>query len=90
MLSVALPAANGTDINVECVDVEPGSGQAYPSYRIYVVDRGGRAELVKEWPAKPNKTMRPKAHTDLRPRQIERVEIRDSATDSPLLRAYLR
>lgn len=85
-----LPVGDGTDINVECVDGQPGAGGGYASYRIYVVDRTGQAELVKEWPAKPNKTMRPKAHTDLRLRQIERVEIRDSATDAPLLRAYLR
>lgn len=85
-----LPVGDGTDINVECVDGQPGSGRTYTSYRIYVVDRSGRAELVKEWPAKPNKTMRPRAHTDLRLRQIERVEIRDSATDNPRLRAYLR
>lgn len=85
-----LPVGDGTDINVECVDGQPGSSRAYASYRIYVVDRTGRADLVKEWPAKPNKTMRPKGHTDLRVRQIERVEIRDSATDEPLLRAYLR
>lgn len=88
-----LPAADGTDLNIECVYGEVGaplSGGAYAEYSIYVVDRGGRTELVKKWPVKPNKTMRPQAHTDLRPREIERVEIRDSATDEPLLRADFR
>lgn len=88
-----VPVDDGTNIAVECVYGEigePKAGGANERYRIYVVDRGGRSELVKEWPAKPNKVMHPSGHTGLRVRQIEKVEIRDSATDETLLRAYLR
>ena len=87
-----VPVANGTEIAVECVYGQVGepSPGAYASYDIYVVGRDGRDELVKDWTAKPNKTMRPDGHTGLRVRQIEKVEIRDSATAQTLLRAYLR
>ena len=45
--------------------------------------------MVKEWPAKPNRTMTPSAHTDLKIQQIKAVEIRMSATDETVLRATL-
>ncbi len=87
-----VPDENGTSIAVECVYGEVGEPTqgAYASYDIYVVGRDGQDELVKYWKAKPNKTMRPDGHTDLRVRQIEKVEIRASDTDETLLRAYLR
>ena len=51
--------------------------RGYAKYAIYVVDRSGNASMVKEWPAKPNRTMTPSGHTDLKIRQIKAVEIRD-------------
>jgi hypothetical protein len=88
-----VPIKGGTGIAVECQygEVsEPRPGGAYAEYSIFVVDRSGRAELVKKWPAKPNKVMRPSGNTDLRVNQIAQVEIRDSTTDQTLLRAPLR
>ncbi len=88
-----VPAQDGgTDVKVECqygeVD-EPAHG-AYADYSIVVVDRGGQTQLIKQWPAKPNKVMRPGGHTPLRISQIDQVQIRDSASDEVLLRAPLR
>ena len=87
-----IPVSDGTDVAVQCsygeVD-EPRPG-AYAKYRIYVIDRSGHASMVKEWPAKPNKVMRPSGHTPLKVRQIDAVEIRASANDETLLRATLR
>ena len=87
-----IPVADGTDLAVQCAYEEVGAPQSggYMKYRIYVVDRSGHASMVKEWPAKPNKVMRPTAHTPLKIRQIEAVEIRRSDTDETLLRATLR
>ena len=86
-----IPAEQGTDLAVECVyhTVIEHDPQAYDDYRIYVIDRSGRAWLVKEYPIKPNKVLRPTAHTELKVRQISTVEIRDSK-DETLLRAALR
>jgi Putative zinc-finger len=87
-----IPVEDGTDLNVQCSygeTNEPEPGGAYAEYSIYVIDRSGNASLVKEWPAKPNRTMTPSAHTDLRVRQIEAVEIRLSDTDETVLRATL-
>jgi Putative zinc-finger len=84
------PVADGTDLAVQCsYDDEPRPG-GYAKYRIYVVDRAGHASMVKEWSAKPNKVMRPTAHTQLKVRQIEAVEIRASDSDETLARATLR
>ena len=88
-----VPIKGGTDIAVECQYGEigePRPGGAYAEYSIFVVDRSGHARLVKKWPAKPNKVMRPSGNTDLRVSQIAVVEIRDSMTDQTLLRAPLR
>ena len=87
-----IPVSDGTDVAVQCSygeSNEPRPGGAYASYRIYVVDRSGHEAMVKEWPAKPNRTMTPSGHTDLKIRQIAKVEIRASATDETLLRATL-
>ena len=88
-----VPIEGGTDIAVECQYGEASStqpGGAYAEYSIFVVDRSGQAEMVKKWPAKPNKVMRPSGTTDLRVSQISQVEIRDTMTDQTLLRAPLR
>ena len=88
-----IPVANGTDVAVQCSYAEsnePEPGGGYETYQVYVVDRSGHELLVKEWPAKPNRTMRPTGHTDLRIRQIAKVEIRDLEDDETVLRATVR
>jgi hypothetical protein len=87
-----IPVADGTEVAVQCAygeSNEPEPGGGYEMYRVYVVDRSGHESMVKEWPAKPNRTMRPTGHTDLKIRQIEKVEIRASDTDETVLRATL-
>jgi hypothetical protein len=88
-----IPGEDGTQIRVECVYAEvndPRPGGAHESYSIFVVDRSGQAEEIKEWPATPNKQMRPTATTPLKVFQIAELEIRESETDLVLLRAQLR
>ena len=88
-----IPVPDGTQIKVECVyaevnDPRPGSG--HETYSIFVVDRSGHASEIKEWPATPNKQMRPSGTTPLRVSQISDLEIRQSETNEVLLRATLR
>ncbi len=52
-----------------------------------MVDRSGHASEIKEWPATPNKQMRPAGTTPLRVSQIADLEIRQSDTNEILLRA---
>jgi len=86
-----VPIKGGTGIAVECQYGEASEpGAVPPEYSIFVVDRSGQAELIKKWPVKPNKVMRPSGSTDLRMSQISQVEIRDTMTDQTLLRAPLR
>jgi len=47
------------------------------------------ASEIKEWPATPNKQMRPSGTTPLRLSQIADLEIRQSDTNEVLLRAPL-
>jgi hypothetical protein len=87
-----IPDTNGTQVKVECVyaevnDPRPGSG--HEIYSIFVVDRAGHASEIKEWPATPNKQMRPSGTTPLRLSQIADLEIRQSDTNEVLLRAPL-
>jgi hypothetical protein len=87
-----IPGKEGTQIKVECVyaevnDPRPGSG--HDTYSIFVVDRSGKASEIKEWPATPNKQMRPSGTTPLKPSQIADLEIRESNTNEVLLRAPL-
>ena len=87
-----IPVANGTDVTVQCSygeSNEPSPGGGYEGYRVYVVDRSGHESMVKEWPAKPNRTMRPSGHTPLKIRQIAKVEIRES-DEATVLRATVR
>ena len=88
-----IPVANGTDVAVQCTygeSNEPTPGGGYETYRVYVVDRSGHESMVKEWPAKPNRTMKPSGHTPLKLRQIAKVEIRDLEDDETVLRATVR
>jgi len=85
-----IPDTDGTQIKVECVyaevnDPRPGSG--HEIYSIFVVDRAGHASEIKEWPATPNKQMRPSGMTPLQLSQIADLEIRQSDTNEVLLRA---
>ena len=85
-----IPGEDGTQINVECVYAEvndPRPGGAHESYSIFVVDRSGQATEIKEWPATPNKQMRPSGTTPLQMSQIADLEIRETASDEVLLRA---
>ena len=88
-----IPEADGTEVAVQCTygeSNEPRPGGGHEKYRIYVVDRSGHESMIKEWLAKPNRTMTPSGHTDLKIRQIEKVEIRESDTDETVLRATPR
>jgi Putative zinc-finger len=87
-----IPDKDGTQIKVECVYAEvsdPRPGGAHETYSIFVVDRSGQAEEIKEWPATPNKQMRPSGTTPLKVSQIADLEIRETATNEVLLRASL-
>ena len=75
---------------MECVYAEvndPRPGGGHDEYSIFVVDRSGHGEEIKEWPATPNKLMRPSGMTPLRLSQIADLEIRQSDTNEVLLRA---
>jgi hypothetical protein len=88
-----IPGQNGTEIKVECQygEVnEPRAGAGHETYSIFVVDRSGNASEIKEWPATPNKLMRPSGTTPLRISQIADLEIRETDTDEVVLRASLR
>jgi putative zinc finger protein len=85
-----IPGSDGTQINVECVYAEvndPRPGGGHNEYSIFVVDRSGHSEEIKEWPATPNKLMRPSGMTPLHLSQIADLEIRQSDTNEVLLRA---
>jgi hypothetical protein len=88
-----VPGRDGTQIKVECVYAEvndPRPGGAHDTYSIFVVDRAGHSSEIKEWPATPNKQMRPSGMTPLQLSQIADLEIRESDTNEVLLRAPLR
>jgi hypothetical protein len=92
MIAVAdvIPGQNGTEIKVECQygEVnEPTPGAGHETYSIFVVDRSGNASEIKEWPATPNKLMRPSGTTPLRVSEIADLEIRQTSTDEVMLRA---
>jgi hypothetical protein len=85
-----IPGSGGTEIKVECVYAEvndPRPGGGHNEYSIFVIDRSGHGEQIKEWPATPNKLMRPSGMTPLRLSQIADLEIRQSDTNEVLLRA---
>jgi hypothetical protein len=87
-----IPGQDGTQIRVECVYAEvndPRPGGGHEQYSIFVVDRAGHASEIKEWPATPNKQMRPSATTPLQMSQIADLEIRESGSDEVLLRAQV-
>jgi hypothetical protein len=95
MIAVAdvIPGQSGTEIKVECQygEVnEPTPGAGHETYSIFVVDRSGNASEIKEWPATPNKLMRPSGTTPLKVSEIADLEIRQTNTDEVVLRASLR
>ena len=88
-----IPMEDGTEIKVECVYAEvndPRPGAGHETYSVFVVDRSGNASEIKEWPATPNKQMRPSGTTPLQVSQIADLEIRETDTNEVLLRAPLR
>ena len=90
-----VPVKDGTQIEVQCAygadnEPHPGGGYGNAEYTIFVVDRDGNATEIKRWGVKPNRTMTPDGHTDLKVRQIEAVEIRYAPRDLTVLRAELR
>ena len=88
-----IPGKEGTQIKVECVYAEvndPRPGGGHETYSVFVVDRSGNASEIKEWPATPNKQMRPSGTTPLKPSEIADLEIRESDTNEVLLRAPIR
>jgi hypothetical protein len=91
-IAEVIPGQDGTQINVECVYAEvndPRPGGSHETYSIFVVDRSGHATEIKEWPATPNKQMRPSGTTPLKMFEIAGLEIRETETDQVLLRAPL-
>jgi anti-sigma-K factor RskA len=86
-----VPQPEGTDFRVECQYAANGGHprEAYATYGIWIVDRSGSAVEAKTWPAKPNRVMRPQAHSPLSWSRISHVEIRDEEGET-LLRANLR
>jgi anti-sigma-K factor RskA len=86
-----VPQSEGTDFRVECQYAANGGHprEAYDTYGIWIVDRSGSAVEAKTWPAKPNRVMRPEAHSPLNVSRISYVEIRNEAGET-LLRANLR
>jgi Putative zinc-finger len=87
-----IPAEHGTEIKVECVYAEvnnPRPGGGHDIYSVVVVDRSGNATEIKEWPATPNKQMRPSGTTPLKVSEIADLEIRETETNEVLLRASL-
>ena len=87
-----VPADEGTDFRVECQygeANEPTSGGAHETYEIWIVDRLGTAVEAKSWTARPDRVMRPQAHSNWKMPRISAVEIRSSDGET-LLRADLR
>lgn len=86
-----VPQSEGTDFRVECQYAANGGHprEAYETYGIWIVDRSGSAVEAKTWPAKPNRVMRPQAHSPLDMPRISHVEIRNEEGET-LLRANLR
>jgi anti-sigma factor RsiW len=87
-----VPADEGTDFRVECQygeANEPTSGGAHETYEIWIVDRLGTAVEAKSWTARPDRVMRPQAHSSWKMPRISAVEIRSSEGET-LLRADLR
>jgi hypothetical protein len=88
-----IPGQSGTEIKVECSYSEvnePTPGRGHETYSIFVIDRSGNASEIKEWPAAPNKLMRPSGTTPLKVSEIADLEIRQTDTDEVVLRASLR
>lgn len=92
-LADVTPVSDGTNIKLECVygaENEPKAGAGYARYSIFVIDRKGNVELIKQWPSKPNRQMRPEGHTNTKLNQIDRLEVRDTQTSEVLLQASIR
>jgi len=92
-LADVTPVSNGTEIKMECVygaENEPRPGAGFAEYSIFVVDRSGHGQQIKQWPSKPNRQMRPGGHTNWKLSRIDRLEVRDTHTNELLLQATIR
>ena len=88
-----VPVPDGTEVQVECQysgATDPDPGGHYANYSIVVTDRAGHESKIKDWPVSADKVMTPSARTPLELSEIETVEIRETDTDTPVLRAVPR
>lgn len=88
-----VPVPEGTQVQVECQysgATDPDPNGHYAVYSIVVTDRAGHESTIKDWPISAHKVMTPSGVTPLKLTQIEAVEIRETATDEPVLRATPR
>lgn len=88
-----VPVAAGTDVQVECQysgATDPDPAGHYARYSIVVTDRAGHESAIKDWPVSAHKVMTPSGTTPLKVSEIGAVEIRESATNEPVLRATPR
>ena len=83
-----VPISTGTRVAVECQDA--AGEEVGTSLSVVVADQRGQRQFVREWEVKAGKVNRPSGETRLRVSQIEAVEIRDTATDTLVLRAPVR
>jgi hypothetical protein len=85
-----VPVPAGTEVQVECQysgATDPDPRGHYARYSIVVTDRGGHERRIKDWPISAHKVMTPSAVAPLPLNQIKAVEIRETDTDEPVLRA---
>ncbi|MET0693779.1 MAG: zf-HC2 domain-containing protein [Propionibacteriaceae bacterium] len=86
-----VPVASGTELNVECQYADEGTGPSPTghSYAIVVTDRAGHETQVKTWRLRPAHRMTPSGTSSLPVSKIASVEIRETDSTQPLLRANL-
>lgn len=85
-----VPVPAGTQVQVECQysgATDPDPDGHYANYSIVVTDRAGHESKIKDWPISAHKVMTPSGVTPLKVSEIKAVEIRETDTDEPVLRA---
>ena len=77
--TVALTKASwGTRVDMTCT-YAAAYGGSDQTYRLYVLDRSGRATLVSSWRSGPGDVARTTGSTDLNPTQISSVQVRSES-----------
>ncbi|HEY3534909.1 MAG TPA: zf-HC2 domain-containing protein [Pedococcus sp.] len=91
-----VPVGRETGLKVECqyavgsaAPGEPDYQGAWAEYAIWVVDKGGHAQQLKSWTAKPDRVMHPSAVAPVPVGQIRAVEIRRVDSGETVMRASL-